>query len=496
MASETAVRAQGAAALLTVATGVAAGAAVGVSPLLAAVAAVTLGALLLVLVHPQWVTVAVVGVIYVNAPVVAIGQGLPPPVAALVYLALVIPFAYVVLGQRRPVVWTTATTWVMVLGLTFFLSALVSARRGAAVPELVTFGLEGAALFFLLTNTVRDAQVFRLCVMAMVLAGAFMGMLAVFQFTTGEFWRSFGGFASASDPYVLGGEASTTAGEAQADYRVSGPIGEPNYFAMIMLALVPWAAFLAVTERRRPLRLGWWAAGLLIAAGVVLTYSRGALVAAGVVLGGLALLGILPRRTLAGMGLAVLAALALVPSFAGRALSLIGALGIGPGTVASEGDAAARGRLSEVVAALRVYADHFVLGVGPGQFPAYYQSYAAETGGGVHAGGGPRYAHNLLLGLAADVGTLGLLAFVAVVVTVVVGLWRVRDDEVYGPHATASLASVLLIMVASMFLHLAYMRYLWLHLALAAVLVWMVRRDRRVRGGTVQAAEPAREIHA
>jgi putative inorganic carbon (hco3(-)) transporter len=328
--------------------------------------------------------------------------------------------------------------------------------------------LEGLIFFFALTNSVRTIAALRLCIQALVLAGAVVGFFVAYQRHQGNFYDTYLGLAQVSAPYDITSSSSSVLsdGVADGDFRAAGMLGEPNFFAMVMTALTPWAAYLVITARSRIMKLAWAIAGMLVSYAVFVSYSRGALLAAGAVLVLLALWGVLPRKALvylsAGGALAVMA----VPTLADRLATLGSLAGGGP----SE-DASAAGRLSEVEAAWNVFATHPFVGVGPGQFPLYYQRYVSLTGGSVHSGEGARNAHNIVLGLAADIGLLGLGAFAILVTVVVVGLARARSHTRLRGVATAALVSVCFYLGCSAFLHLAYARYLWLYLALSTAIM-------------------------
>ena len=68
--------------------------------------------------------------------------------------------------------------------------------------------------------------------------------------------------------------------------------------------------------------------------------------------------------------------------------------------------------MTEGLAALLAWADHPVIGVGPGQFPQYYRQYAEVVGIRVLAR--DREAHNLYLGMAAELGIIGITVFLVI----------------------------------------------------------------------------------
>src|SRR5206468_11309395 len=87
-------------------------------------------------------------------------------------------------------------------------------------------------------------------------------------------------------------------------------------------------------------------------------------------------------------------------------------------------DGAVRGRITEMMAAVRVFVDHPVIGVGPGMFPAYSEQYGnkdplrrLESG---------RRAHSLYLEIAAENGVLGLVLFLAALANTLVALAAAR----------------------------------------------------------------------
>jgi putative inorganic carbon (hco3(-)) transporter len=212
-----------------------------------------------------------------------------------------------------------------------------------------------------------------------------------------------------------------------------------------------------------------------------LTYSRGAAVA----LAGLVVLAVLLRyirlRTAVAVGAVMLVGVfTLLPTYADRLESLteVSALvddGGGPG------DGAILGRATSNLAALNVFADHPVLGVGPGRYQAdYSQAYANELG--LRYFTTPRRAHNLYLEVAADTGALGLVAFLGIVGATLLGLWRARRRWLtrrpeYAHLATALLLAVMAYMLSGVFLHLAYIRYFWLLMAVANSAIWILHRE-------------------
>jgi O-antigen ligase len=156
----------------------------------------------------------------------------------------------------------------------------------------------------------------------------------------------------------------------------------------------------------------------------------------------------------------------------------------------SGADAAIQGRATENIAALGVFRDHPLLGVGPGQF---FNRYSAEYGNALDLRflEQNRRAHNLYLEIAADTGLLGLGAFLIVVVLTVVPLRRLTvqcraRSPGLASMGDALLAALIAYLASGIFLQLAYQRYFWFLMAIANAAIWMLGRE-----AAVAAAKPA-----
>jgi O-antigen ligase len=149
-------------------------------------------------------------------------------------------------------------------------------------------------------------------------------------------------------------------------------------------------------------------------------------------------------------------------------------------------DAAVVGRLTENLAALNVFLDYPVWGVGPGQF---FRNYSMDYANALNMSqlSKNRRAHNLYLEIAADTGLIGLSAFMAIVVVTMVQLWRLRRYWLYrrpdsANMLTAFFLSVVAYLAAGMFLQLSYQRYYWLLLTLANSAIYVYQRETRPAG--------------
>jgi O-antigen ligase len=455
-----------------VAVAVAIGAVVANQPAIALSGAIAGLAAIVVAIRPDAATLVVVGLIYSNAPVVMVTfHDLPVALAAAVPAILAAPLAYDLLVRGERVVITPAFPWIVAYFLVEILATIFARDIGGTTDSLQTVAIEGVALYLLLTNTIRTPEILRGIVWTLLAVGAVIAAISVYQYLTGTFGNNYFGFAQT--------ESSVTGLTSTGVERLAGPIGEKNRYAQIMLMLVPIGFMAFVAERRVILRLAAIGAAGLAAMAMALTFSRGAAVAAGVVVLAMVILRYIRLRYLvAAFGIAAVVFVA-IPQYADRVLTLGSVASLfSDDAVGSNADNSLLSRATENLTAINVFADHPLIGVGPGQFSEYYRQYSDEIGLSVRAQ--DREAHNLYLGLAAEAGALGLGAFLVAVVVTLVGLARARRAALPTRPDLAALASGFLLAIVAylasgVFLHLSYARYYWLMLALGGVAAIVVR---------------------
>ena len=405
---------------------------------------------------------ATVFLIYMNAPVVLVKvHGLPQLTLLSVPILLAIPMAYRVLICGEVVRFPGLIIVGVLMLACHSVSAMASINPLLGMERVFSWLLEGVLLAFLMVNVLRTRREVFVATSAVVAAGALMGMLALLQQALGATEYQMWGFGQL-EPRQL--EAARP--------RLAGPVGEKNRFAQILAVLIPVSAGLAMTA---PARWRWLycIAVLLIFGGIALTYSRGAVVGL-VLVAPLALIfGFLRLRHIAFTTAFIAILLVALPHFAKRVESIgevaAHSLGLSPGGFRGT-DGATRGRVTEMQAAGLLFLDYPLLGAGPGMAPQYYTEYAALVGGKVR--GRTRRTHNLYVQLAAETGVIGLLAFSAVLLAVLLPLDATRrwaqhhDRELWGLVCGLELG-VFILMTTSLFLHAAYIRYFWFLLALA-----------------------------
>jgi tetratricopeptide (TPR) repeat protein len=252
--------------------------------------------------------------------------------------------------------------------------------------------------------------------------------------------------------------------------RPVGTLGSSAYLGAATALLAPVAAGVAADARFAPTtrRLAGLAAALggiaLVASGARAAWV-GTLVASAVVV----VARRPPRRWLLG-GLAALAVAVAVAGLAGVAHRA--------GDALTDRDGGARGRLDEWRVAVRVVADHPLVGTGPEGYRLAFGTAVDDAYERVHGRAElPDRAHDALLDVAATTGAVGLLAYLAVLATTGAAVLRALRRD---PWLVGIAAGLVAYLVQSLFLFpLAELDPVaWL---LAGVLVARVATTREVR---------------
>lgn len=282
---------------------------------------------------------------------------------------------------------------------------------------------------------------------------------------------TFGGFET----------VTTAEGVGVVTKRHAGPLPDANFWGRFLVLGLPFALALVqecLQRGRRLLALVPLGCLGALLVGVYLTGSRGTMLAALVGAGLYLLLCGLDRRVLAAGAVVVVPLLLVLPGVGSRLLSM---LGVAESGQLAAVDGSVRERIATQTVATKMIQDNPLTGVGPGGYFARFPDYASATDLHLERIVAP---HNLYLGLWAEIGLVGLLAFLSILA---VALWQAgwvlralpslpsADAARLRPYAAACVAGLLAWCAASVFLHLTYARIVYLVVALAAALATQAR---------------------
>jgi len=408
-----------------------------------------------------------IAVHYHNAPSLA--------KAYIFILGIVILIRWVVF-KEQPTGWQRAAVLIGIYGLVL-VSSMFYASDTTLVSESLSVFVKDAFIAIIIIILLNNVTRLNRVIWSLLFAGVFMGTISVYQYLTGTFENNYWGFAQASFMQYAG---------SLEGYRISGPVGDPNFYAQVMVVLVPLALERVLNERNRALRLiAIWALSVITLT-VVFTYSRGGFVALCAAV--LAWFILYPPRIkyLPFLFLVGLALMMLIPQEYLARITSLGELISAPSVGFRTQDSALRGRASEALAGLEMIKSHPILGVGLNNYIVNYQEYAKSIGLAPTAS--DRAAHNLYLEVAAETGLVGFTAFAALLWTMarnIISSWKKLKKA--GNNRIASMvaafgASTFGYLVAAVFIHAAYPRYFWLLVGIGLSLPQVVKNSLPTRG--------------
>lgn len=333
-----------------------------------------------------------------------------------------------------------ALALIVALGVVFMPIAVIPQDSW---DELTDTFLKVAVIFVLMVNLIDTPRRLRTILIIVTLCGTGLAAGAIVTYARGDFTALADGVG------------------VRIEGVVEGIFGNPNDLATALNLLVPIAVALAVLSRgwRRPL---FAAAAVVLAAGVIVTFSRSGFLGF-VVMAGFLLFKQAPRKpvttALAAVALAAVLFVAAPGGYGDRLASIFDASADETGS-SSE-------RLELLKRAVVVASRHVVLGVGMGNYHVYSLNEMR--------------AHNSYLEISAELGVAGLAAYLLLIFWPIRGLRRVergvRGDVNGAPRealgrelhvlSVALQAAFLAYVVCSLFASIQYLWYLYYLVAYA-----------------------------
>lgn len=430
--------------------------------------------LLMLLKWPDAATLLVVFYIYANVgPVLMNFHGVPPYIAMGFPVLLTIPLIWYLLLRGEKLVITPVFHLLLLLLVVYILGAVFSSDIILASRKLIDYAFEGVLLFFFLTNVIRTPLMLKRVVWTLLISGAFIGGLSLYQQVTGTFDNDYGGFAQVAGDFGTGEE--NLQGEIQQS-RLMGSVGEQNRYAQNMLMLVPLGLFQLWIYRSVKMRILTIILTGLIIIGGALAFSRGAAVGFVMMIIIFVLLRYIKFYQLLLLVLGAYLVLWMFPQYSVRLATVSDLFADTAATNTTDAltgaDGAIRGRATDMLVAMQIFADHPLVGVGPDMVRYYTQDYSRNLGFRFLTKN-PQ-AHSLFPGIAAEAGALGLICFMLILYIPLRDLvkarkkWMVsRPEQSY--LATAFFQVLISYIMTGLFLHLSYMRYFYLMIALAVI---------------------------
>jgi O-antigen ligase len=381
------------------------------------------------------------------------------PLAKIV--AIIAPLAYIYTQYRlgKPIIkWTIEVKMVIVMLFLAIMFTPFAASPGDSFATLNEVFIKTVTIFILIIGVVNTRERLRAMIKLTALCGAGLAIFAIKNYATGNF---------------------TMKGD-RIEGLVGGMFGNPNDLAAALNMLIPLAVALALMSSRR-VRLLYAVCALLLFVGVMVTFSRAGFITLAGVSG--VMLWKFGRGSRSSLALATLVAFVLLLSvFSGAYRSRLMTI-LDPGSDAS-GSAQQRADLLE--RGLDLSLRHPIIGLGMGNFHIY----------SIHE----KVAHNGYVETAAELGMIGLLAYLIIILAPLRGLAKIERERVK-PGARADLdakylsiglqAALIAYMINSFFLSIQYLWYLYYAAGFAVALRLIYAAEKAANASEGKAAAPS-----
>ena len=440
---------------------------IGFLPLAAIIGAAAAAA---IFIRPQFGAYLLIITLFTNMSSVFSEQGLPSinkPIVGFVLLTIIVNH----IAYKRPFPRLSRTElFLLAYGFALLLSAFGATDRALAFEQIVDFAKD-FVIVVIIVIALKTKEDWNLGLWLLVISGGILGTISSYQSLTGNYAQIFGGFANSTQEQVL---------TEVYQVRLSGPLADPNFYGLIMVAAIPIAIYFFLGEKRTSTRIVALFFTLTMILALINTYSRGAFIALVLILGIIALERKVSPTLLISIGIGVLLLLPILPgNFDERMKSLV-VLGSSSDEAVQQ-ESSFRGRSSEYISGFMMFVDHPLFGVGANNYPPNYQIYSSRLG--LDSRTEEREAHSLYIETMAETGLTGILTLTGLFSVLLIGLARARkkmhasieNTSREQRNLTAVLMSLIAFLIASAFLHGAYIRYLWLLVALGVAGINLVK---------------------
>lgn len=374
------------------------------------------------------------------------------PLAKIVAVLAPVAFVFAQHSLGKPIInWTIEVRMAGALLLLAFLFTPVAASPGDSVTALNDVFIKTVVIFILMTGLINTRERLRAIINLTVICGTWLAVYAIKSYASGNF----------------------TMGGTRIEGIVGGIFSNPNDLALALNLLIPLAVTLALTSAGRA-RLLYIACAIVMAAGVIVTFSRGGfltLIALSLVMVWKFGRGQRIKALIAILLPSIILIAAVSDPYHNRLISIFDHNKDLSGSAQERSELLKRG--------LALAAGHPFIGVGIGN----YHIYSIRE----------KVAHNAYIETAVELGSIGLIAYLIMILAPLRGLARIERETLRAMslnnldmrYLSIGLQAVLVAyLVNSFFLSVQYLWYVYYAIAYAVALrqIYAAEKPACVKG--------------
>lgn len=330
--------------------------------------------------------------------------------------------------------------FMLVLSLIMLISVSYSLNRKLAFTETMRF-VSYFVLYIIIRYAIKEKTVYKKMLEAYILISSALSVFGIYQYFTGY----------GMDKYFISNN------NYGARVKIAATLGNPNsYAAYLMLCVFP-VILLLIKETRKKYKILYLLSACLIVSNIILTFSRNAII--GLAIGCIILILLYSWKLIYAAG-PLGAILLIIPQVRTRIFQ-----------IGDKSQNTSRIKLWE--AALMMFKEHPVKGVGNGNFITQYYYYINRYTWLKYGGLEYYPCHNSYLKIASELGIIGTIPFLGMIVTMIVKVKRFISDvkDSYFQHFYigffASLIAFLFMSISdNLFFVPKTTTYLWLLIAI------------------------------
>jgi O-antigen ligase len=318
------------------------------------------------------------------------------PVVKIIAIITLLAYFGSKLSMAEPLtIWPVELKMLAIITLLGVAFIPIASSPQLSIDLLVDIFLKVVTIFILMINLLDTRERLRSVMRLVVICGTVLALLAIVSYVQGKF------------TVITKGDEGAVVG-----MRITGAVGgifeNPNDLATSLDLLIPLAVALGLM-RRGLARAAYFTCAVLLSIGVIVTFSRGGFL--GLVATGAWLLWKMGKRNRALTAMAFVALIAvflmIMPAgYSNRITSIFDS--------SSDPTGSSQARRDLLERASEVASNHLIFGVGIGNYPIY----------SLH----DQRAHNSFLEISAELGVVGLIAYLVMIFAPLRSLRRIGRE--------------------------------------------------------------------
>jgi putative inorganic carbon (hco3(-)) transporter len=424
----------------------------------------------MIFLRPQVGGYLLIMIIYTHISTILVDMGHPSILKPVLGLVLAGILAYYLLNKGTGIPTFKQVEWFFLLYVIVQLLTVLIARDRSVALARVEDGFKDLIILYCMIHAIHEARLLKSAIWIVAIVVSILAALGAYQALTGNYQQTFFNLAKTSFQGIL---------EDTKGIRLAGPINRPNFWGQVLVAITPLTIYLFYIQKKLVIKAFFLCCTFIIIFASFYTYSRGAFVSLVITLGLIAY----ERRAridlliLMGIGSVMFLQL-LQPDHVARLQTL---LVFTSDSSQVNQESSFKGRNAELQAGILMFTDSPLYGVGAGNYEPNYLDYARRIG--IESRNEERQPHSLYFEILAETGLVGGVAFAVLITSLFIQIQQTRarlkssNWIEYYFIVTALEIAIVSYLISSLFLHGAYLRFLWILVGITLSAIYTLNED-------------------